>query len=442
MKTTHRRLVSKLELNNEGLASNGEALAAMNEELQATNNQLLESQGQLEQTVRTLGERTRWLALLHDVSLAIGEASTWDDALQRVLRSICEAEQWQAGYVYLPDPQNGEVILPVVSWLASERLRPFHDFCEQQRYSRGLSLPGRIFASGIPEWIADQSMLLRMMPLRAAIARDMSIVSAVALPIVFGRQTRAVLELVSDREHAASPDLLTLMNDVGAQIGRILDRERAAAEVADYIWSEQQALLHTLHDSLGQTLTGIGMLSAGLAKRLSGVDALAVETASHIATQTQAALEEVRQLSHGLFPIEIEGNSLLSALRRLASTTAVIHGIRVDVESDVEVPVRDVRIVTQLYRIAQEAVTNAVRHARPGSIILRLSTAGAVSKLQVIDDGIGVEAALPLTSGGLGLQIMRHRAASIGASFSIARRTEGGTIVRCTVREAPRPSGR
>ena len=83
-----------------------------------------------------------------------------------------------------------------------------------------------------------------------------------------------------------------------------MERERSTARMADLVRREQQGLLHTLHDSLGQTLTGLGMLSTGLAQRLQGADAGAEASAQEIARQAQDALEQVRQLARNLFPIE------------------------------------------------------------------------------------------------------------------------------------------
>jgi len=103
-----------------------------------------------------VADRTRWLALMHDVMQAINEAVTWDDALHRVLRRICEAEHWQIGYVYLPRPGHEGTIAPVVSCFGDERFQPFHDLSMQQTYARDDRLPGRVWASEKPFWTTDR----------------------------------------------------------------------------------------------------------------------------------------------------------------------------------------------------------------------------------------------------------------------------------------------
>ena len=101
------------------------------------------------------------------------------------------------------------------------------------------------------------------MPMRQAAVRKAGFVSAVAMPITFGPQVIGVLELFSDEPHTPDQTLVNLMVDINAQIGKIVERERMTAEMADLTWREQQGLLHTLHDTLGQTLTAVNVLSCG-----------------------------------------------------------------------------------------------------------------------------------------------------------------------------------
>jgi two-component system CheB/CheR fusion protein len=381
-------------------------------------------------------ERTKWLTLVHDITRDIGEAATWDEALHLVLRRICESEHWQIGHVYLPARDVPDAIAPAISVITDQRLLPFHAASERQRYAPGQSLPGRVYAKGTPLWLNDPDQLLEYLPIRHATAQQVGLQSAAALPVRFGRDVIAVLELFSDQPHAPSEVLENLMNDVSVQIGEVLERERATAHMADVVWREQQELLHTLHDSLGQTLTGLGMLSSGLHQQLTGSHADAAETARQVAQQAQVALEQVRQLSRGLFPVEVDPDGLLPALRELASTTSGIHKVDVRVEGELPKLAHDSRAATQLYRIAQEAVTNAVKHANAKAIIIELSARKGLTTLRVTDDGAGIQKDAA-RGDGLGLRIMRYRASSIGALLSIEERAGGGTIVMCTLRQTP-----
>jgi two-component system, LuxR family, sensor kinase FixL len=205
--------------------------------------------------------------------------------------------------------------------------------------------------------------------------------------------------------------------------------------MADLLWREQQDLLHTLHDALGQTLTGLGMLSAGLRQRLTPVQGDAAATAAEIAKQAQHALEQVRQLSRSLFPLEVEAASLTAALRELAFATQSLHKISMHVEGEIPQGFSDGVAATQLYRIAQEAVTNAVKHARAHAITIQIGRQGTMLRLRIADDGVGIGKAA--AGDGIGLQIMRYRAQSIGGILIVEHGSQGGTVVTCTLRAVP-----
>src|SRR5882757_2787334 len=192
------------------------------------------------------------------------------------------------------------------------------------------------------------------------------------------------------------------------QLGRVIERENIMAQVAEIIWGEQQELVHTLHDSLGQQLTGLGMLAGSLNQRLTVTDHESAQTARQITSVAQDALERVRQLTRGLFQADIDGHSLLDALRTLASTTMSIHDVQCSVESDTPlIAIHSGRVATQMYRIAQEAVTNALRHAEAAHITIRVHAEAETTTLTVSDDGIGLHHRAPNETGS-GLRIMRH----------------------------------
>jgi signal transduction histidine kinase len=381
-----------------------------------------------------VADRTRWLSLMHDLASDINAAATWDEALHRVLRRLCESEHWQIGFVYLPQPLNPDTLAPAISCFEDLRLRSFHDLSMQQRYARGERLPGRVYAENEPFWAIDTEALMAALPTRAAAATSAGLRAGVAFPVAVHGEVIAVLEIFSDRVHPPSEQLTALMHNVSDQIGRVLERERATARMADLVWREQQELLHTLHDSLGQTLTGLGMLSTGLRQRLPA-ESEAAETAAEIARQSQQALDQVRMLAKGLFPVDVEAESLLAALRELSSVTEKLHKIRVHVEGAPPEALHDGKIATELYRIAQEAITNSVKHAKARTITIRLEGTAGQTRLQVIDDGIGI--AHTESGDGTGLRIMRHRASSIGALLAVERGKTGGTVVTCTLRQPP-----
>jgi signal transduction histidine kinase len=380
-----------------------------------------------------VADRTRWLMLMHDVALEINAAATWDDALHRVLRRLCQSEHWQIGFVYVPRPELPDTLDPIVSCFGEDRFRAFHDVSMRQTYALGDRLPGYVYASNEPFWAVNAEALVAAIPIRAPSAIGAGLQSGVALPIAVRDEVVAVLEIFSDEVHPPSEQLTALIYNVGDQIGRVLERERATARMADLVWREQQELLHTLHDSLGQTLTGIGMLSTALRQSLVGADSGTTYIAAEIAGQTQRALDQVRLLSKSLFPVEVEAESLMAALRDLAAATAGLHKIQVRVEGAAPKELRDGKVANEFYRIAQEAVTNSVKHSHARTVTIRIAGDAGLTRLEIADDGIGIP--YPEPADGAGLRIMRYRAASIGASLAVERGARGGTVVTCSLRE-------
>lgn len=389
----------------------------------------------MRQHIREQDSRAASKSLMYEVARAINESTTWDDAVHRVLRRLCEAGGWHIGYLYLPQSGLPETIQPVVSWYVDDRFQPFHDVSIRQTYARGEHLPGRVYAENAPVWTTDHHALSTALATRAAAATTAGLRAAVAVPVTIRGEVVAVLELFSAQVHVLDDEVTALMQSVGDEIGRVLEREQATARMADVVWREQQELLHALHDSLGQTLTGVGMLSTGLRHRLSAHSETA-EIAAEIARQAQQALDQVRQLAKKLFPVEVEAESLMAALRDLASATESLHKIDVRVRGQLPEALQDGKTATELYRIAQEAVTNGVKHGRATTITIGLDGVRDLTRLTITDDGLGIPH--PEPGDGAGLRIMRYRAASIGASLNIERGTTGGTVVTCTIRPSPR----
>ena len=400
------------------------ALKASEQELRLLNQAL-------EEHIR---DRTRHLLLLHDVARTISDASNWDDALHGILRCICVAEKWEIGSIYMPVEGQPGSLAPIITHLEGGRFRAFRRGTPRH-LSRGEGVPGRVYADGKPIWLGDQEALILLFPSKSEIIRQLGLQSAVVVPLSVRGETIAVLELLSTTALRGGAELTHLITDVGAQIGGVIDRERTMSQAAALVWREQQSLVHTLHDSIGQQLTAIGMLSSGLSKRLGHSDTDVVEVVNQIGRQARESLDQVRRLARGLFPVEVDANGLAHALRRLVSTTTPLSGIRCTVEETGRVFVRDNRIATELYRIAQEAVSNALKHANANSIIVRLAAEPGTTILTVSDDGHGLQPRQE--DQGVGLRIMRYRAQSIGASLTIESTPYEGTVVTCLLRDTP-----
>jgi signal transduction histidine kinase len=207
-----------------------------------------------------------------------------------------------------------------------------------------------------------------------------------------------------------------------AQLNRRI-LERALLEISE---REQRRIGQDLHDGLCQQLTGIALMVKGLQK---GVEHSVRADAVAVLSLINQCIEETRLVTRGLHPVSEELGGLVVGLRELVEGTRAAADIECVLEIPPALVIRDEATGTNLYRIAQEAMRNAVKHASPRRIIVRISVVGDQLELEVEDDGTGVR----LAEGrrGLGLEIMRYRAASVGGRLSVDSREGGGTIVRC-----------
>lgn len=214
--------------------------------------------------------------------------------------------------------------------------------------------------------------------------------------------------------------------------------------LADAVATEQRRLGYDLHDGLGQELTGVQFLLASVANRLRSerpADAAAIEEAQAL---VRGAIDTTRQLAQGLGSPGLRQGDLRLAIEELAADVSRRHGL--SVECRTLGWARDAlseSAAQQLYRIVQEAVTNARRHSGAQRVSLELAAHAGGVELTVTDDGCGIPEPLPGTHG-MGLTIMGERARSIGADLVIGRGPHGGTrvVLRCPAGARANATGR
>jgi PAS domain S-box-containing protein len=210
-----------------------------------------------------------------------------------------------------------------------------------------------------------------------------------------------------------------------------LERESVEHEVLAITAREQRQIGQEMHDGVGQELTGLGLMAQSLAERLPQ-GTLEKKIAVRLLEGLDSIHQQVRELSRGLIPVHVESRGLAAALDDLAARTTEASGISVTAECPEWVELPDHATATELFRIAQEAVANAVRHGRPEHVRLSLLTEPNSLELQIRDDGLGIQGG-PDECDGLGLRIMHYRARQIGGVLQIGPMQGGGTVVSCTV---------
>lgn len=244
------------------------------------------------------------------------------------------------------------------------------------------------------------------------------------------------------------PILLSVseIGDLGIYTGIVHDitEQRALQqEVVQIATLEQRRIGQELHDGTQQELAGLGLLAQSLSEQLAaGGASTDAELAARLAAGIAQTNRQVRELSRGLVPMVIEAAGLPTALGELAASTTERHGLACSFESATPLEIGDSVAATHLYRIAQEAVGNAVKHARASAVSIKLASDERALRLEIGDDGVGVADDAQHT-GGLGLRIMDYRCALIGGNLTVGRRDGGGTLVVCVVPrgDGPRAAG-
>ena len=222
----------------------------------------------------------------------------------------------------------------------------------------------------------------------------------------------------------------------------VTEQKRLQKEILEISNREQERLGHELHDGLAQQLMGIALLCKVLQKQLERESLPEAEQASQIEKLVEDALSQTRSLARGLAPVEIDAGGLEAALEDLARRIERVHGVRCVFRSERRVATGSRAEALHLYRIAQEAVSNALRHANPTRIAIDLSSVNGRRRLTVVDNGSGIAPNPESTRkkgsrGGMGLHIMRYRARMIDAIFDIRPAPGKGTLVSCEWSSAP-----
>jgi PAS domain S-box-containing protein len=215
----------------------------------------------------------------------------------------------------------------------------------------------------------------------------------------------------------------------------ITERRRLEKEILEISDRVQRSIGQDLHDGLCQQLAGIELMSQALEQKIASRSRADAARIGAIAAHVRDAISQTRLLARGLSPVTLDSEGLMSALQELASNTEKIFGITCELECDAPVLVEDNALATHLFRIAQESVTNAIKHGKAKRVRIVLFEAGSRIGLRVIDNGSGFPASVP--ESGMGLRIMHSRAGMIGATLTVGNEPGGGARVECTVDRGP-----
>ena len=219
---------------------------------------------------------------------------------------------------------------------------------------------------------------------------------------------------------------LDLSNTVALLEKEVAERQALEGALLRAIDDERQRFGQELHDGLCQHLAGTGLLAGTLANRLAAAGITEAAEVRAIGDLVSSAADQARSLAKGLHPVTIASGGFCTALRELAA--GLSHTVRCHVECPAPIEV-DQQTGLHLYRIAQEAITNALKHAHANRIIVAVADRDGTLVLTVTDDGCGFDRAS--IEQGMGILNMHHRAKVIGASLIVESQVGDGTRVIC-----------
>lgn len=212
----------------------------------------------------------------------------------------------------------------------------------------------------------------------------------------------------------------------------VTERKNIESKIFEIEKLEQGRIGRDLHDDLGQILTGVSFKVKVLRDKIANQLPAELDIIEDIVRYLSDCKERTRVLARGLMSLDTEEWNLARALQSMARNTEKIFNIPCNFKCNNLNTIYDYSIGTHLYRIAQEAVTNAVKHARPEHVEISLYENNGNSELSVKDDGAGNSDILKMPSGS-GLHIMNYRADIIGASLEIQSAAQSGTRVTCVI---------
>ena len=238
------------------------------------------------------------------------------------------------------------------------------------------------------------------------------------------------------------PEEQRLIDAVAGDLQKWLEGKRLEQTLVSLAEEHQRSIGQELHDNLGQQIAAIGYQAEALEIRISAAGSKEeAAVAASIAKQAQTAVMQCKQLAQGLLPFELETHGLMPALQALAARIAAAYKISCDFVRENEFSIIDNNVALNLYRIAQEAANNAIRHGSAQHLVISLACVGEILRLSICDDGKGLSGVDTErgTATGMGIKIMHYRARQIGATLKFVPRSEGGTEVRLEMRMIQKP---
>lgn len=372
-----------------------------------------------------VADRTRELTALYEISAVASEIldveTLLDETLKRVLATMTGSRQT---FIHLLDETGQRLNLVASAGASPETTTPL----------ASLPLNGDLVG-----WVLNQEEPLLISdtttdPRSVGTAWRQPGDTYIGAPMRVGGHALGVLSVIGAAGQQFTLDDLALLASVADQVGVTVEnaRLRQQAEQAAVL-HERERLARELHDSVTQSLYSLNLLAAAGLTMVEGQEWEAIQhNFSRIGQMAQQALKEMRLLVYELRPLDLEQEGLVGALHRRLSTVEGRAQVTVRLVAD-ELPRLPSPVETALYRVAQEALNNALKHAAATAITVSLQLEGQQVVLEIADNGIGFDPNASDAREGVGLASMTERIAPLGGTLEVRSTPEAGTRVIATV---------
>ncbi len=399
-------------------ASTGDEIEDLAEQFNRMSAQLQVSYNHLE---RMVAERTRELATLSAIAAVVSRSLDLDEILNDALNKSLQVMGVEAGVIYLLNKEAGVLTVTAQRGFNSQFV------AEIDRLKVGEGITGRVAQSGQPLVVKDVSADPR---LARMVVREERLRSLACVPLSSKEKVLGVLFAVTRGYREFTDQDVGLLTAIGHQIGVAIENARLyeqAQQVA--VLEERQRLARDLHDSATQSLYAVTMFSEAATRLLtSGEIEAAASHLYEVRETAQEALQEMRLLIFELRPPILEREGLAIALQTRLEMVEGRSGLKTEFNAE-EISDLPPEIEEGLYRIAQEALNNILKHAQAHRVTVHLCRDQQKIIMEITDDGIGFDPAMNRGKGGLGLEGMKERAALLGGQLMVRSKPGQGTSV-------------
>jgi signal transduction histidine kinase len=371
-----------------------------------------------------VADRTRELSVLYEDTQAASASLDLETVMERSLQRILTAMKCDVGMIHLLDREQGVLRLAVYQGVPSETT------------VRVDAVP---VDAGLAGWVIERDGPL-VVPDTADGPRPLRAVSLsgphayLGVPMHARGQTLGVLSIVGQRAREYSPEEVSLLSSIADQVGVAVENAqlyRQAEQLA--VMRERQRMARELHDSVTQALYSLVLLGEASRRLAEGGDLRRVQEAIvRLGEIGQQALKEMRLLVYELRPLALKNEGLVRALQQRLDAVEKRAGVEASltVEGAVSMPAS---VEEELYRIVQEALNNALKHAAASAVTVHIRSGDDSISVEVVDNGVGFEPEVASNKGGMGLVSIRERVEKLGGSLTIRSGLGEGTTVLVSV---------